>query len=101
MVDEEARGQRRVAGPNIGIVIDGASYENVDISATGVRIKGAAPWADNGQVVHFQLTYPKKRELLTIELKGRIVRADGASWALQIEPSTIAWQRLLDLHVTE
>ncbi len=101
MVDEEGRSQRRVTAPNVGVVIDGLNYDNVNISASGVQIKGAALRAAKGDVISFQLTYPKKTKIVTIELKGRIVRIDGAACALEIEPSTVAWQRLLDLHVRE
>jgi hypothetical protein len=101
MADDHGREDKRYVAPNIGVVIDGATYENVNISASGVLIKGDALKASEGEIVKFQLIYPMRTKLVDLNLEGRVVRADGETWALKIETSTIAWQRLLDLHVTE
>jgi len=101
MADDHGREERRYVAPNIGVVVDGETYENVNISASGVLIKGDALQASEGEIVKFQLIYPMRTKLVDLELEGRVVRADGETWALKIETSTIAWQRLLDLHVTE
>jgi len=101
MADDHGREERRYVAPNIGVVVDGETYENVNISASGVLIKGDTLQASEGEIVKFQLIYPMRTKLVDLELEGRVVRADGETWALKIETSTIAWQRLLDLHVTK
>jgi len=101
MPEHDGRAAKRYAAPYIGVVIDGARYENVNISASGILIRGLVPRAGAGEVVNFQLTYPKDLSLVNIDLQGRVVRADSDSWALEISPSTVAWQRLLDLHTPE
>lgn len=101
MAREDGRENKRYVAPNIGIVVGGKTYENVNISASGVLIKGDALGVVEGEVVQFQLIYPMRTKLVDLDLEGRAVRAGEGSWALKIETSTIAWQRLLDLHVSE
>ena len=101
MAHQHGREDKRYVATNIGVVVDGTTYENVNISASGVLVKGEAIGASEGAIVQFQLIYPMRTKLVNLDLEGRVVRADGDTWAIKIETSTIAWQRLLDLHVTD
>jgi len=95
---EEAADSRRFPRFNsrkIRFRMDGRELDVMDISATGIQVRGAPTWIVSGQGLVFDLLVPVRGGTTVVEASGRVVRRDERSLVVAYQSPHPNWRRLL------
>lgn len=85
----------RFMSDRIRFEMDGRELRVVDISATGIQVRGAPNWITKGQGINFRLIVPVRNETAVIPANGRVIRKMGDTMSLHYASPHPDWKRLL------
>lgn len=85
----------RFSSDKISFEMDGRQLNVIDISATGIQVRGAPSWIATGQALTFNLLVPVRGRTLPVAASGRVIRKLGDSLAIHYQSPHPNWKRLL------
>ncbi len=85
----------RFSSDKIRFEMDGRELHVIDISATGIQVRGAPNWIATGQALIFNLLVPVRGQTLPVAASGRVIRKLGDGLAIHYQSPHPNWKRLL------
>lgn len=99
-MSDEHRGSPRYNLSSISASLDGKTCEIVDVSPTGIFLKGAVPGLERGDVVTVNLEVPLMSHIVPVAVDGFVIRSDEKGMAVDYARPAQTWPhvlRILDL----
>jgi len=99
-MSDEHRSSPRYNLSSIAASLGGNACEIIDVSPTGIFLKGAVLGLERGDVVTVDINVPLMRHLVPVQVDGFVVRSDEKGIAIDYVKPAVTWPhvlRILDL----
>ncbi len=92
---EEHRSSPRYNLSSVAATLGDKECEVVDVSPTGIFLKGADPSLERGDVVSVDLTVPLMSKVVPVRVDGFVVRSDEKGVAVDYAKPATTWPHVL------
>ncbi len=99
-MSEELRNSQRYNLSSIEATLSGTACEVIDVSPTGIFLKGADPDLQRGDVVSVDINVPLMSHIVPVKVDGFVIRNNDKGVAIDYAKPAQTWPhvlRILDL----
>lgn len=94
-MSDENRGSPRYNLTSISAELGGNQCEVIDVSPSGIFLKGADASLERGDVVTVNISVPLMRHIVPVRADGFVVRSDENGVAIDYAKPALTWPHVL------
>jgi len=94
-MSDENRGSPRYNLSSISVTLGDKGCEVVDVSPSGILLKGVDPGLERGDLVSIIISVPLMSHIVPVHADGFVVRSDDKGVAIDYAKPAVTWPHVL------